>query len=635
MKHIAALESTRIAHTASYRPEIDGLRAVAVLGVLFYHIGIGPFVGGYVGVDIFFVISGYLISGILFAEYDRTGTIGIGDFYFRRLKRITPALIATLAITTFFAAWLYSPALLRAYGHSMWQAALSVSNIGFYQTSGYFDTEAHVKPLLHTWSLSVEEQFYLIWPLVIVGLARLGTWRWVAIGIIAVTSLVAAEVQLATDQDAVFYLMPFRIFEFAIGALLYALPKQARSPHEWRSEVVAFVSLVVLIACMMTYTEKTPFPGFSAVLPCLATALFIWTTETRVARILLSNPLMVWIGRVSYALYLVHWPLLVLYERIVRIKYFRFEALTAWDKFALCMGSLGAAVLLHILVEAPFRAPSSSRRRFVLGVCSGLAGCVVVGMVLVSTNGWVQRSWIDGAQFSAASYQNWLLKRQQLLHTSCGVSPTQTCAPQGGEFPHGLVLGNSHVVDGLNILRTVYPTHALSFIDMNGCADLHSETKNSARCKDPTNLRLSADYLRSFDYVVISIRTTDARTPTTVALIDHMHAVGVRNVIILGNYLSTEIDFDDALQMYGRDTTTLVRFTQYPKQAERQLSIAAERSGYLFVDKFALLCDSGVCPLMTPAGVPFTYDKHHLTFEFATYIAPILAPKITSYLQLY
>jgi hypothetical protein len=181
----------------------------------------------------------------------------------------------------------------------------------------------------------------------------------------------------------------------------------------------------------------------------------------------------------------------------------------------------------------------------------------------------------------------------------------------------------------------VYPTHALSFIDMNGCADLHSEAKNSARCKDPTNLRLSADYLRSFDYVVISIRTTDARTPTTVALIDHMHAVGVRNVIILGNYLSTEIDFDDALQMYGRDTTTLVRFTQYPKQAERQLSIAAERSGYLFVDKFALLCDSGVCPLMTPAGVPFTYDKHHLTFEFATYIAPILAPKITSYLQLY
>ena len=170
---------------------------------------------------------------------------------------------------------------------------------------------------------------------------------------------------------------------------------------------------------------------------------------------------------------------------------------------------------------------------------------------------------------------------------------------------------------------------------MNGCADLNSEAKNTARCKDPDNLRHSADYLRSFAYVVISIRTTDARTPSTVALIDHMHASGVRNVIILGNYLSTKIDFDDALQMYGRDTTTLARFTGYPKLAERQLSMAAARTGYLFVDKFELICDSGVCPMMTPAGVPFTYDRHHLTFEFSTYITPILAPKIMSYLQLY
>ena len=344
---------------------------------------------------------------------------------------------------------------------------------------------------------------------------------------------------------------------------------------------------------------------------------------------------MVVIGRASYALYLVHWPVIVLYERIRTIQFFQFNERTPWDHVAIIAISVGAAVLLHLLVELPLRAPRVNRRTFVVGTLAGLAVCVLLGGFLVYSDGWVRRPWIEGTQYEAPSYQNWLPKRMKLRHTSCGVSPKQSCAPQGGEFPHGLVLGNSHVVDGLNIMRTVYPTHALSYVDMTGCADLNSEAKNTARCKDPTNLRHSADYLRSFAYVVISIRTTDEGTPSTVALIDHMYASGVRNVIVLGNYLSTEIDFDDALQMYGRDTTTLARFTGYPKLAERQLSIAAKRSGYLFVDKLELLCDSGACPLMTPAGVPFTYDKHHLTFEFATYIAPILAPKITSYLQLY
>ena len=619
----------------SYRPDIDGLRAIAVLGVVFFHVGIGQFTGGYVGVDIFLVISGYLISGILFAEYDRTGSIALRDFYYRRLKRITPALIATILLSTIFAVWLYSPALLRDYGESAWMAALSISNIGFYLSSGYFDTDAHVKPLLHTWSLSVEEQFYAVWPLLIVLVSRVPRWRFVSIGVVALISLLAAELYLSFDRDAVFYLVPFRIFEFALGALVHAFPNNIRPNLRWLNEGFAAICLVVMVSCMFVFDENTPFPGVIAIIPCLAAAFFIWTTHTTTARILVGNSLMVAIGRASYALYLVHWPVIVFYERIRTIQFFQFDERTPWDNVAILALSIGAAVLLHYLVEVPLRAPSVHRRKFVVGTLAGLAVCALIGGFLVYSDGWVRRPWIVGTQYEAPSYQNWLSKRLQLLHTSCGVSPTQSCAPQEGDYPHGLVVGNSHVVDGLNIMRTIYPTHALSFIDMNGCADLHSEAKNTARCKDPTNLRYSPDYLRSFDYVVISIRTTDARTPSTVALIDHMHASGVRKVIVLGNYLSAEIDFDDALQMYGSDTTTLARFTGYPKLAERQLSIAAARAGYLFVDKLELLCDSGVCPLMTPAGVPFTYDKHHLTFEFATYITPILTPKITSYLELY
>ena len=185
------------ASPAIYRPDIDGLRAIAVLGVVFFHVGIGQFTGGYVGVDIFLVISGYLISGILFAEHDRTGSIALGDFYFRRLKRITPALIATVAVSTICAVWLYSPALLRDYGESAWMSALSISNIGFYRTSGYFDTDAHVKPLLHTWSLSVEEQFYAVWPLLILLVSRVPRWRHASIAVVALMSLIAAEMYLS------------------------------------------------------------------------------------------------------------------------------------------------------------------------------------------------------------------------------------------------------------------------------------------------------------------------------------------------------------------------------------------------------------------------------------------------------
>jgi peptidoglycan/LPS O-acetylase OafA/YrhL len=598
----------------------------------FYHVGIGQFTGGYVGVDIFLVISGYLISGILFAEHDRTGSIALGNFYYRRLKRITPALIATIAVSTLFAVWLYSPALLRDYGESAWMAALSISNIGFYLTSGYFDTDAHVKPLLHTWSLSVEEQFYAVWPLLILLVSRVPRRRHASIAVVALMSLIAAEMYLSYDRDAVFYLVPFRIFEFALGALVHAVPHTGKLQGRWVNECIAAISLVILVGCMVVFDENTPFPGIVAVIPCFATALFIWTTHTTTARVLVGNSLMVGIGRASYALYLVHWPVIVFYERVRTMQFFQFEERTAWDIFAILAISSGAAVLLHILVEVPFRTPSVNRRKFVVGTLAGLAGCVLIGGFLVYSDGWVRRPWIVGAQYDAPAYQNWLGKRLKPLKESCVVAPNRPCSPDGSDRIHGLVIGNSHVVDGNTIMRTIEPTHALTMITTNGCGDLKVTSKNTRACTDPSNLRHSPEYLRRFDYVVLSYRFTDSLGPKVTDYITFMHENGIKKVIILSNYMNSSVAFDDVVQMYGDTPLTLARFIYFPDQAHASLREDAQRYGFLFVDKRALVCGTAACPMLTPTGVPFSYDKHHLTYEYAQFMAGFLKPEITTYL---
>jgi peptidoglycan/LPS O-acetylase OafA/YrhL len=627
------LDNSSVSPVTSYRPDIDGLRSIAVLGVVFFHVGIGQFAGGYVGVDIFLVISGYLISGILFAEYDRTGSIALRDFYFRRLKRITPALIATIAVSTVFAVWLYSPALLREYGESTWMAALSISNIGFYLSSGYFDTDAHVKPLLHTWSLSVEEQFYAVWPLLILLVSRVPRWRYVSIGIVALISLVAAEVYLSYDRDAVFYLVPFRMFEFALGALVHAFPNSIRPTLRWLNEGIAAISLFVMVCCMFVFDENTPFPGVIAIIPCLAAALFIWTTHTTTARVLVGNSFMVVIGRASYALYLVHWPVIVFYERIRTMQFFQFNERSPWDNVAILAISISAAILLHLLVELPLRAPSVHRRTLVVGTLAGLVVCVFIGGVLVYSDGWVRRPWIVGTQYEAAAYQNWLGKRQTLLKTSCIVSPNQPCTPDNTDSIHGIVIGNSHVVDGMTIIRTIHPTHALTMVSTNGCGNLQGTIKNTRSCPDPTNLRNSPEYLRQFDYVVLSNRFVESIGPKVIEYLDFLHQNGIKKVVILSNYMNSTVAFDDVVQMYGNNPLTLQRFIYFPDQAHASVQEVALRHGYLFVDTRALVCGNAACPMTTPDDVPFSYDEHHLTYEYAVYMAGFLAPEITAYVE--
>ena len=365
-----------VAHsTTAYRADIDGLRAVAVLAVVVHHLQPELVPGGFIGVDVFFVISGFLITKILAQEMAQ-GRFSFASFYARRARRILPALFAVV-LATLAVGWLvllpsdYEDTLRAAAA-----AVLSGSNLLFWQErSNYFGAlEERHSPLLHTWSLGVEEQFYLVFPLLLLAWLRLsGRWRMGLLAGAAAASLALAGVLVSRYPNEVFYLLPFRAWELLAGAALAvgAVPTVA-SP---RARTALRLGGVAAIACSaMTYSDATVFPGFSALLPVLGAAAVIHAGSGGSALqspVLLASRPMVYIGLVSYSLYLWHWPVIVLAH------YLELPVARAGHGVALLALCFVLASLSYQFIERPLRAPRPGQGRRLLGSAAALAGLVI------------------------------------------------------------------------------------------------------------------------------------------------------------------------------------------------------------------------------------------------------------------
>lgn len=298
------------ASLSGYRGEVDGLRAVAVLLVLFHHLGFSLFSGGYVGVDVFFVISGYLITRLITHEI-REKSFSFGRFYTRRVTRLAPALLATIAGALIVGFFVFTPQDFADLGQSAIYSIISVVNFHFWSTAGYFDTEALQKPLLHIWSLAVEEQFYFIWPIALILLLKLNRTLIIStIFIIIIASTAAAQYVLPLDPDAAYYLLPFRAAELAIGALLCFVPPIG---NRIARNILPIIGMGAIVASGVLYSRETPFPGVAALLPTVGTALIIMSGGLNFTAQALRLPPVVYIGKISYSLYLVHWPLIVFF----------------------------------------------------------------------------------------------------------------------------------------------------------------------------------------------------------------------------------------------------------------------------------------------------------------------------------
>ena len=376
-----------------YRREIDGLRAVAVLPVILFHAGFNYFEGGFVGVDVFFVISGYLITTIILADMNN-GTFSIVTFYERRARRILPVLFFVMFCCLPFA-WLWLlPTHLKDFSKSLTAVSLFSSNIFFWKGSGYFDTAAELKPLLHTWSLAVEEQYYILFPLFLLALWKLRK-RWI-FGILialALISLTMAHIGAYSYPSATFYLLPTRGWELAIGAIIafYFLYKRDQiefiRSNKSISEAFSFIGLSLICYSIFAFNKSTPFPSIYALIPTVGAALIIIfsTVDTTVGR-LLSSKLMVGIGLLSYSAYLWHQPLFV---------FARYRSMTEPGVMLLVVLSCLSIVFAYFswrYIEIPFRDKKTFGRKKIF--CFAVVGSIffaATGFAGRMNKGWAGR----------------------------------------------------------------------------------------------------------------------------------------------------------------------------------------------------------------------------------------------------
>jgi peptidoglycan/LPS O-acetylase OafA/YrhL len=338
----------------NYRPDIDGLRAIAVVSVVFYHVDLGALNGGFVGVDIFFVISGYLITKIINSEIEQ-GKFTFLGFYERRVRRIFPALFVVLCAALALGAILLLPHDLVLLANQVWTTLIFGSNIFFWRTSGYFDSSSEISPLLHTWSLAVEEQFYVLYPVFLIALHRyLSNYRRIAIITAALLSFGLCVYLQSLRPTATFYLSPFRAWELLLGALLAMNAGQVALQSAVTRELTAWSGLALLVASIVWTSAGVEFPGWHALFPVLGAAMLIYVGDvggSKANQLLATKPL-VFIGLISYSLYLWHWPLIV-YSKY--LSYSSGHQLGVFERWLLLIVSFFIAYVSYRWVEQPFR----------------------------------------------------------------------------------------------------------------------------------------------------------------------------------------------------------------------------------------------------------------------------------------
>ncbi len=365
-----------------YRPEIDGLRALSVLAVVLFHLGVPGANGGFVGVDVFFVISGFLITSILRADLDN-GTFSLLSFYDRRIRRILPALLVMLSASIAAGYWLLAPGDYATMARSAVAAATSVSNVFFWLNTGYFDASSSMMPLLHTWSLAIEEQFYVFLPLLLAGIYHYGLGRRTLAILLCFLGLsfIGALIVLAVAPKAAFYLPQYRAWELAAGAVLAFLPE----PKSAR--FAAPLGLILIGATVLSLNKSTPFPGTAALLPVVGAALVLrYGSQPGAVRAFLSVPPVVFVGKISYSFYLWHWPVIVFWKH-----YTGNASMAPTEQLALAALSFALGWLSWRWIEQPLRRRNLDEHRT---VGTGIGASVLISaaaLVVVFAQGFPAR----------------------------------------------------------------------------------------------------------------------------------------------------------------------------------------------------------------------------------------------------
>lgn len=381
-----------------YKREIDGLRAIAILPVIFFHAGLQGFSGGFVGVDVFFVISGYLITSIIISE-KQAGTFTLANFYERRVRRILPALLVVMGACLPFAwMWMF-PEEMRDFSRSLMGVSAFVSNILFWRESGYFVTAAELKPLLQTWSLAVEEQYYVLYPLFLIYIYRFGR-RWVVVALLVVflVSLAGAQWGSAHKPIASFYSLPTRAWELLIGSFIAFLPnplcvcsKNAGPNRSSLNQYGSLLGLMLIVFSVFFFNRETPHPSIYTLIPTLGAAcIIVFATPVNLVGRLLSSRILVYVGSISYATYLWHQPLFA----FARLRTINEPSTLVF--LGLTLSAMVLATFSLRFLELPFRNPKVISRKGIFGIAlTGVLCFFILGALWYSKSGLPDRFSAD------------------------------------------------------------------------------------------------------------------------------------------------------------------------------------------------------------------------------------------------
>ncbi len=621
---------TTLERTISYRPDIDGLRAVAVLGVVLFHLDAGIVPGGFVGVDMFFVISGYLITGIIFRQ-SRDGSFSFAEFYRRRIRRILPVLTTVILATLAVGQVLLLPEDLEQLSASAIASQLFVGNVYFtyFLDHGYFADDASLQPLLHLWSLGVEEQFYLLWPAVLVGLLA---WKRkysvpVALVLVMVLSFFLPVIVPSVDPVFLYYMLPARAGELAVGGGCFFLATSTKRPSQVVAHIAAWVGLILVAWSLWFVTSETPFPGPSAIPISIGTALLIYAgvRENLVSRIL-SGRIAVSIGLVSYSLYLWHWPV------VAFLKYLMVE-------IDLMTGALALAVMAALsflsyrFVEQPFRRSAHAFRRVFA------TQFLVPTLVIVALSTFFQRT--DGYGFLGLDpeYRMSLMRQeeaaarptldsrvcqQKVLEESLFTDPR--CLVNGTEEPSILLWGDSNASHYVAALAVLAETYGFAFRDIahSSCPPVFEGAERFAPKSVVDKCRVSSalvqGVVRKYETVIIAAGWLnyhrDGFDEALRTTITQLQDEGKR-VIILGvipRIRTFDRDCERKAVKFGRNlcgesSTVNEDETRKTNDWIRNL---VESAGATYVDFNKYLCSDGQCSAYADGHLVY-FDRSHLS----------------------
>ena len=616
----------------SFRSDVEGMRALAVLAILGFHFQWGSvFDGGFVGVDIFFVISGFLITGNLLRENDASG-FTFGGFYLRRIRRLFPALFAAVAAILLCGIAFSSPADLSSLAESALASIFSVANVYFWSKSGYFDAAAIQKPLLHIWSLSVEEQFYLVWPALLFLAYKFGKRAWLPalLAAIVIAGVATAEVQISLDPSTAFFLTPFRVNEFALGAICAVLPPLANS--KIHKEILSLAGLALVLYSIVVFTEQTRFPGLASMIPCGGAALLIYANGGVIARLILTNPVAAYLGRISYSLYLVHWPIAVFVFQS------RGSGLDGKEKLAMTAASLVLTVPMYYFVEQPFRTNAKSvRLRFSNSVFARLfvslvCAAVLLSVAIIAGKGWPSRYSANSVRIAADVDAE---KKMRFATYRQRCSKGQCSAPGAGG--NVFLFGDSHAADILNAMVSAYPQFHYVYQELAGCPILAREDDgilgpahpNRAECLALNEKRLYGSQLKSADIIIVNLLFGWYRPEHLANAIAAIRKQTSAPIVVMGNYMVFDDDFPNMVIQHGQllmDGYYQKRMSKLSFAYDDELAALARRMNFTFISKRQALCRNESimsCPIAFD-GKLYTYDKHHLSRAAALALGQVL-----------